>query len=207
MKLTCILLLTLTLAACEKNPPPVEEPNEKPTNEKKVESWRVVAEAELNDAQKMQHQKATAAQSALAQQLVQTLMAAIQTGGPTNGVTACKSNASAMVTSIANEHHVKIGRTSHKLRNGSNSAPKWMESINDGQHKETTIFAGPKGELGYASPIIMGDLCTKCHGTDEQLAEGISDILATHYPDDKARGFAPGDMRGWFWVEVAAQVR
>jgi hypothetical protein len=26
--------------------------------------------------------------------------------------------------------------------------------------------------------------------------------LAARYPDDRATGFAPGDLRGWFWVEV-----
>ncbi len=34
------------------------------------------------------------------------------------------------------------------------------------------------------------------------LAEGVGERLAELYPDDRATGFAPGELRGWFWMKV-----
>ena len=35
----------------------------------------------------------------------------------------------------------------------------------------------------------------------------IGDLLGTSYPDDRAVGFAAGDLRGWYWVEAPLGAR
>ena len=67
---------------------------------------------------------------------------------------------------------------------------------------EPTYRSGPDGELGALLPIQLLTTCVLCHGTEADLAEGVQEALAVHYPDDEATGFAPGDLRGWFWMEV-----
>ena len=59
-----------------------------------------------------------------------------------------------------------------------------------------------EANVGALFPIPLQPQCVVCHGKPEQLAEGVAAALAKRYPDDAATGFAPGELRGWFWVEV-----
>jgi len=47
--------------------------------------------------------------------------------------------------------------------------------------------------------------CVVCHGDPAQIPDAVLAALAARYPDDRATGFAEGDLRGWFWVEVPAR--
>ena len=59
-----------------------------------------------------------------------------------------------------------------------------------------------ENEPVFYRPIRIGvDVCLKCHGDAESLAPEVSDRLAELYPDDRATGFAMGDLRGAFVVE------
>jgi hypothetical protein len=67
------------------------------------------------------------------------------------------------------------------------------------------ILADRTGRLGVLTPIRVGGLCLQCHGQPDDLAPGVVESLERLYPDDQATGFAEGDLRGWFWVEVPAE--
>jgi hypothetical protein len=43
---------------------------------------------------------------------------------------------------------------------------------------------------------------TKIKGT---LFYSRASRINESYPDDQALGFAAGDLRGWFWVEIGEQ--
>ncbi len=45
--------------------------------------------------------------------------------------------------------------------------------------------------------IPTGEICLVCHGGAEVKPE-VEARLAELYPDDRARGFGPGEMRGVF---------
>lgn len=105
---------------------------------------------------------------------------------------------------IAAEKGVKIGRTSDKLRNPSNTAPEWFNTLVDTKTAAPAVFSGPNGELGWVAPIKLGSMCVNCHGPAESLAPEVASALTEKYPEDKATGYAEGDLRGWFWVEVPA---
>ena len=51
-------------------------------------------------------------------------------------------------------------------------------------------------------PIRLQPQCTMCHGPAAAIADEVRAEIAASYPDDRATGFATGDLRGWFWVEV-----
>ena len=58
------------------------------------------------------------------------------------------------------------------------------------------------GSWAWYAPISIGNpLCLTCHGEADALPPAIRDRLAESYPDDRAVGYAEGDLRGAFVVE------
>jgi len=43
--------------------------------------------------------------------------------------------------------------------------------------------------------------CLTCHGPTESIPEDVRAALRERYPDDKATGYAVGDLRGALWAE------
>ena len=164
--------------------------------------WPQLTAAALQPGQQAQLAAADAARSTLAQRLLAELTGAIAAHGTRAAISVCKVRAPELATEVGSEHKLRLGRTSHRLRSGDNRPPAWARD-----HLETTadgpqLFAGPGGELGVLQPIVLMEMCVQCHGRTEQLAPGVAAALQTLYPEDRATGFAPGQRRGWFWIEV-----
>lgn len=168
------------------------------------QGWRRVPMDELSDIQKKQLASAQSAVGEMAKQLMGRLQSALKEGGPPAGVQVCEEAAPRIASSVAEAHGVEMGRTSHKLRNPANEGPDWTDPIVEERVQEPVALAGPDGRLGMMSPIQTGEACLKCHGEPSQLAPGVAEALKENYPKDRATGFAEGDLRGWFWVEVPA---
>ena len=56
-------------------------------------------------------------------------------------------------------------------------------------------------------PIVIAEPCLACHGAAETIAPAVTEVLAARYPNDRATGYALGDMRGAAWAEVAVAGR
>jgi len=149
-----------------------------------------------------QRQRAEAARVALAQALTQRLTAVLQDEGAAAAVRVCRDVAPEIARAVGAEHAVRIGRTSFRLRNPTNTPPAWvMASVRE--HATQPRFAvSSRGDLGVLTPILLQPLCIVCHGPAEALDAGVRAELARSYPRDEATGFAAGELRGWFWVEV-----
>jgi hypothetical protein len=131
----------------------------------------------------------------------------LQEGGPTHAIQVCRVEAAEIAKQIAGTHHVRIGRTSHKLRNPTNAPPAWAASY-------VQAAAGKKGvdvkpavidlgdRVGLLRPITVMPACTRCHGAVEGIDSDVRAELARAYPGDQATQFAPGDLRGFMWAEV-----
>jgi len=151
--------------------------------------------------------RAKSAFEAVGKRLIPRLTKALNEGGPVEAVKVCREVAQPLTDEAGKEVGFAVGRTSHKLRNPANASPAWLQTL-------VTDSAGKKGadvkplvfhlgdRVGVASPIVAIEMCLQCHGTDEQLKPEVKQILAEQYPDDQARGFAAGDLRGWFWAEL-----
>jgi hypothetical protein len=48
----------------------------------------------------------------------------------------------------------------------------------------------------YMKPIMVQDFCTTCHGGD--LSPAVEAKIADKYPEDRAVGYRPGELRGAF---------
>lgn len=153
-------------------------------------------------------ERVDAARRAL-QPFKQGLMGALQEGlaqGPEAAIDACRLEAPRIAKSLASES-VRVGRTSHRLRNPANAPKPWMQPILEELRTSTPgeiVYRTADidaGWLGYAEPIYVQPLCLSCHG--EHLAPSVSSRIRKTYPEDRATGFALGDFRGLFWIELA----
>ena len=57
-------------------------------------------------------------------------------------------------------------------------------------------------QLRWFRPIVVGSTCLRCHGPAEEIDPDVRAILAERYPEDRATGYAIGDLRGAFSVTV-----
>jgi len=155
------------------------------------------------------HDRGAAAVTGLKQGLVAELSAALASGGPENAIEVCRVRAPALAAE-ASRAGVRVGRTSHKLRNRDNAPPDWVapllqryvagELVN-----EPTVVALDDGRGGYVEPLYTAPMCLTCHG--EAIAPAIAEKLGVLYPDDRAIGFRAGELRGVAWAELDASDR
>jgi hypothetical protein len=126
--------------------------------------------------------------------------------GPAEAIQVCRVQAPGIAETLSVDG-VRMGRSSHKLRNPANVAPEWVSPIMQDflekpSMREPRAVALPGNRWGYVEPIMVQPLCLTCHGAD--LAPDVAGWIAKLYPEDRATGFAEGDLRGVFWVEFPA---
>ena len=139
----------------------------------------------------------------------QQLKQALQKGmaeGPVAAVNACHLEAPAIGRSFAADN-IRVGRSSHRLRNPANTPSSWMNEIINGylsapEALQPVVVRLADGRIGYAEPILTQPLCLTCHG--DSIAPAVKAQLAELYPDDQATGFDVGELRGIFWAEFDA---
>jgi hypothetical protein len=135
----------------------------------------------------------------------QALMGALQAGlaeGPVAAVTACNLIAPGLPAAQA-ERGFEVGRASDRLRNPHNTAPAWVAPVLDGMLAGMRPIEGravwlDDGRTGWVEPIRIGPMCLQCHG--DAIDEEVAAALDARYPEDRARGYAAGDLRGVFWI-------
>ncbi len=153
-------------------------------------------------------QKATmlAAKEVLFQRLSARLMTAMSDAGPAGAITVCQKEAAEIAKSVGEEHGVKIGRVGVRLRNQENTAPDWAGPLTQAKTDSPTFVTLSSGDVAALLPIKLQTQCVMCHGTSEQIAPVVQEQLARLYPNDRATGFAEGELRGWFWVELPSSL-
>lgn len=137
------------------------------------------------------------------------LMAAMQKGGPKAAVEICNEKAPQIAQKVNLENGVVISRTSLKVRNPSNQPDDWEKQIlenfekrkSDGEALKTMSAYEYDGEtFKYMKPIPMMGMCASCHGSN--VPKPLYEHIQKFYPDDKAIGFKPRDIRGAFVVKI-----
>ena len=151
--------------------------------------------------------RATLAMQALQGALIGRLRQEMDRGGPTAAITVCRDEAQAITGRVAREQGIAIGRTSHRLRSPANAPRPWMNDAMRASEGKRAADVHPvtvdlDDRVGVMRPIGTIEMCTACHGAAEEVKAHLGDALARAYPDDRATGFAVGDLRGWMWAEV-----
>lgn len=153
---------------------------------------------------------------ALAVELKTALQSSLKSEGPLKAVTVCNTQAPLLAEKVSAEQSMQVGRTSRKTRNDANAPDAWETSVLEQfekrkaageavaalEHSEITRDNGNR-VFRYMKAIPTDDVCLVCHG--QQLPEGLSAKLDELYPNDKARGFSKGEIRGAFTVTRTIQ--
>jgi len=142
----------------------------------------------------------------------QDLQKALKSGladGPAAAIQVCRVKAPVIADALSVDG-IRMGRSSHKLRNPDNTAPDWVGPIMQAYLDDTSSREPRAVELGgnrwgYVEPIIVQPLCLTCHGSE--LAPEVAAQIAELYPEDDATGFEAGDLRGVFWLEFTGEAR
>ena len=142
----------------------------------------------------------------------QDLQKALKSGlaeGPAAAIQVCRVKAPGIADALSVDG-VRMGRSSHKLRNPDNTAPDWVRPImqtylDDASSRKPRAVVLAGGRSGYVEPIMVQPLCLTCHGSE--LAPEVAERIAALYPEDKATGFEAGDLRGVFWLEFPQEAQ
>jgi hypothetical protein len=201
------LLLTACVAAplCSYSPPSLA--SDPPTTQAAPTiTWTHTPESALTEPQLQLKSRAINARNEMFGKLLTALTTALTSStnqpDPATAISVCKQQAPAIAQSISQDRHLRIGRTSDKLRNPANTPPPWAAPLLADKPAEPRFTAGSDGSLGVILPIKLAATCLVCHGAPDQITPTTAAALASAYPADQATGYKEGDLRGWFWVEV-----
>lgn len=167
-------------------------------------TWRAREISALTADERAQFKVVEAAQKDLMTTLFSRLETALERGDVAHAIDVCQRVATELTDEVGTRHNVRIGRTSFKRRNPANVPPAWMNPVVDARTTEPVVMVNDNGVLAAALPITLKQPCLRCHGNAEHITPDVDAALRARYPNDQARGFAVGDLRGWVWVEVDA---
>ena len=102
----------------------------------------------------------------------------------------------------------RVGRTSARLRNPANAPPAWAREYVAATDGRKAVDVAPRAfdlgdRVGLLRPLEIRRRCLHCHEAPERLSAGTRAWLSRAYPQDRATGYALGDLRGFWWAEVA----
>jgi hypothetical protein len=142
------------------------------------------------------------------------LVAAIKSGGAPHAVSVCNSKAPEIAGDMSKAKGWSIGRTSLKLRNPANRPDAWEKKVLEdfearkakgekpmGMEFAEIVDDGGKKQFRYMSAIPTAEKpCLACHGA--KIPAAVEEALKADYPNDKARGYKAGDIRGAFTISI-----
>jgi len=146
----------------------------------------------------------------LVEQLGGKLKQEMQSGGPVKAIEVCKQAAPAIARDLSIEHGWKITRVSSKVRNPLLGTPDawehWQLASFDarkasGEDIKTMFTSEITEESGkqyyrFIKPMPTAEICLACHGDDKTVPPAVQARLKQDYPNDQARGYSKGDIRG-----------
>lgn len=140
------------------------------------------------------------------------LKGALKSEGPLKAIEVCNNQAQSIASAISKKHGWDVSRTSLKPRNAANSPDAWERAVLE--EFESRKAAGEELKvMEYYEVVTMNDKqvfrymkaiptakkpCLVCHGSN--LKPKVAAIIDKYYPNDQARGYKAGDIRGAFSI-------
>jgi hypothetical protein len=146
-------------------------------------------------------------------QLLTNLQKAIAEEGLPGAIDFCKVNALPILRRLDSAYSIRIRRVSSKPRNPEDAPDELEFPLLDAYayNAENNIKSDPNiqkiqgGEvLLYTKPIVIPNgMCLNCHGVDgKDVDSQTSKKLEELYPNDPAKGYKIGDLRGMWSVRI-----
>lgn len=204
--------LTLILGGCQAPDEDAAQPTTDTAQDAQPTSEMAPSSATASEDKLASHKAASqAAIKAFAGQLKQALGKAMKEGGPPKAIAVCNDVAPEIMQEVAAAKNLQIGRTSLKVRNQDNAPDDWEHSVLK-QFEDQAAAGEPIKQLEvaevvskegqqfyrYMKAIPTQEVCLACHGQD--IAPKITQKLDKFYPNDQARGYEKGDVRGAFTI-------
>jgi hypothetical protein len=163
--------------------------------------------AQAQDAAWIQDARLVASQ--VPPKLLATLSAAIDKGGPDGAIAVCRDEAPKLAKAASEQSGWNIRRVSLRQRNPKAVPDAWERAALEDFDRRATAGESPatleKAELlneggqkvqRYMRALPTQPLCLACHGDAASLSPAVSARLKELYPEDRAVGYAVGQIRG-----------
>jgi hypothetical protein len=140
----------------------------------------------------------------LAMELQKALKNSIEKEGLEASVAACNVEAPVISKQLSQDGWT-VGRTALKLRNSNNAPSDWEEQtlhyFSDQMAKGVAPASLERsltedGRFYYMKAIPTGGACLACHGGN--ITQSVATKIDGLYPEDQAKGFQLGELRGAF---------
>jgi len=133
------------------------------------------------------------------------LKKAIQSGGPAHAISVCSEKAPSIAKRLSSESGWMVKRVSLKARNQSAVPDSWEQKVLQ-QFDQRQANGESAAKMAYAE-IVEGRfrfmkaqgveaVCMNCHAAE--LKPEVEAALKENYPEDRARGYELGQIRGAF---------
>ena len=167
-----------------------------------------LAQAQTQDSDMLTQSRAVSL--GMLKELGQKLQGAMAEGGAVNAIGVCNTQVPDIAGRVSSQNQVKLSRVGTRARNPVMGVPNdWQakalaqfdaalargEKPADLEFSETVETANGK-EFHFAKPIVLQPMCVSCHGSPEQISPEVKAKLNDLYPNDKAVGYQPGQLRG-----------
>lgn len=134
------------------------------------------------------------------------LKRALTDGGPAHAITVCSERAPAIAQQLRDQTGWYIKRVSLKARNAKSAAPDAWEAavLQEFDRRQAGGETAAKmaqaevvdGRFRFMKAQGVEAVCLTCHGAT--VKPEVEAALADKYPDDTARGYTLGQIRGAF---------
>ena len=141
------------------------------------------------------------------------LKAAIKGAGPEAALSVCKDVAMPLTEGTSEKFEdLSITRVTDKPRNPANTADeadiaalaRFRAAMAEGKPLAKLIVPAEGEPARYYRPLMIADVCLKCHGDRDAMSDKLRTLIDASYPEDKAIGYKLGDLRGLIRVERTA---
>ncbi|MEB2774738.1 DUF3365 domain-containing protein [Algoriphagus sp. D3-2-R+10] len=147
------------------------------------------------------------------QELMASLHKAVEEKGFDGALDFCNVNAAPIVKKLSDNYGVTIRRTSYRARNQNNLPTEdespildaYQYNVENGIESEPNIQKIEGGEvLLYTKAIVISsEFCLACHGDPgNDIDKGILYKIDSLYPNDSARDFEVGNLRGMWSLKI-----
>lgn len=137
------------------------------------------------------------------------LFAAMKDGGPVKALEVCRTRAPEIARETAAGTPWRIARTAVRVRNPANAPDAWESArleefrgrLAAGEELATieafeVVASEERPTFRYMKAIGTASPCLSCHGS--ALKDDVAAKVNELYPEDRATGFASGQLRGAF---------
>jgi len=147
--------------------------------------------------------------TAMPPKLLAVLTDAINQGGPEGAIAVCKDKAPQMAQAASAQSGWQIRRVSLRNRNPKAVPDEWEKVALADFDRRAAVGENPatleraevvpvdgRPTYRYLRALPTQELCVSCHGAPEKLSPAVAAKLRELYPDDRAVGYSPGQIRG-----------